>query len=77
MGGNDQLVFDGHSVVVDATGEVIAQLSGFTEESRVVDVAAGGEVETLRTSDAEQLYSALVLGLRDYATKCGFSSVCL
>ncbi|MFN6269486.1 MAG: NAD+ synthase, partial [Akkermansiaceae bacterium] len=77
MGGNDQLVFDGHSVVVDATGEVIAQLSGFTEESRVVDVAAGGEVETLRASDAEQLYSALVLGLRDYATKCGFSSVCL
>ncbi len=77
MGGNDQLVFDGHSVVVDATGEVIAQLSGFTEESRVVVVAAGGEVETLRTSDAEQLYSALVLGLRDYATKCGFSSVCL
>lgn len=77
MGGNDQLVFDGHSVAVDATGEVIAQLSGFTEECRVVDVAAGGEAETLLTSDAEQLYSALVLGLRDYAKKCGFSSVCL
>lgn len=77
MGGNDQLVFDGHSVAVDATGEVIAQLSGFTEECRVVDVAVEGEVESLHTSDAEQLYSALVLGLRDYAQKCGFSSVCL
>jgi|694.fasta_scaffold27151_4 NAD+ synthetase len=77
LGGNDQLVFDGHSVVVDATGDVIAQLSGFTEECRVVDVALGGEVESLDTTDAEQLYSALVLGLRDYAQKCGFSSVCL
>jgi NAD+ synthase (glutamine-hydrolysing) len=77
MGGNDQLVFDGHSLAVDASGEVIAQFEGFTEQCRVVDVEVGGEIESLDTSDAEQLYSALVLGLRDYAQKCGFTSVCL
>ncbi len=77
MGGNDQLVFDGHSVLVDATGEVTAQFAGFTEQCRVVDVEVGGQVESLDTTDAEQLYSALVLGLRDYAQKCGFTSVCL
>ena len=77
VGGNDQLVFDGHSMVVDPSGDVIAQLGGFSEECRVVDVFGGGEVEVLRTGDEEQLYDALVLGLRDYARKCGFSTVCL
>lgn len=77
VGGNDQLLFDGHSMVVDPSGEVIAQLDGFVEQSRVVDVFSGGNVESLRATDAEQLYEALVLGLRDYAHKCGFSTVCL
>jgi NAD+ synthetase len=77
VGGNDQLLFDGHSMIVDPSGEVIAQLDGFVEQSRVVDVFSGGNVESLRATDAEQLYEALVLGLRDYAHKCGFSTVCL
>ena len=77
IGGNYQLLFDGHSMVVDPSGEVIAQLDGFVEQSRVVDVFSGGNVESLRATDAEQLYEALVLGLRDYAHKCGFSTVCL
>ncbi|MGJ8644182.1 MAG: NAD+ synthase [Luteolibacter sp.] len=77
VGANDQLVFDGHSMVVDALGNVTAQMGGFSEECRVVDVATGGEVENLATEDAEQLYEALVLGLRDYARKCGFSTACL
>ena len=77
VGGNDQLLFDGHSMVVDPSGEVIAQLDGFVEQSRVVDVFSGGNVESLRATDAEQLYEALVLCLRDYAHKCGFSTVCL
>jgi NAD+ synthase (glutamine-hydrolysing) len=77
VGGNDQLVFDGHSMVVDPSGDVIAQFGGFAEECRVVDVFAGGDTESLEAGDAEQLYDALVLGLRDYAHKCGFSTVCL
>lgn len=77
IGGNDQLVFDGHSMVVDPSGEVISQFKGFVEECRVVDVFGGGEPEFLHTGNEEQLYDALVLGLRDYAGKCGFSTVCL
>jgi len=77
IGGNDQLVFDGHSMVVDPSGEIVSQFGGFVEECRVVDVFAGGETEELRRGDAEQLYDALVLGLRDYVHKCGFSTVCL
>lgn len=56
---------------------MIAQLDGFVEQSRVVDVFSGGNVESLIATDVEQLYEALVLGLRDYAHKCGFSTVCL
>ena len=77
IGGNDQLVFDGHSMAVDPSGEVISQLSGFVEESRVIEVFSGGETEPLKSGSTEQLYDALVLGLRDYAQKCGFSTVCL
>ncbi|MFK7850010.1 MAG: NAD+ synthase [Akkermansiaceae bacterium] len=77
VGGNDQLVFDGHSMLVDPSGEVIAQFDGFKEQCRVVDVFAGGDEESLGSKEAQQLYDALVLGLRDYAHKCGFSTVCL
>ena len=37
VGGNDQLVFDGNSIAVNAAGELIAQLAGFREDERVVD----------------------------------------
>lgn len=77
VGGNDQLVFDGHSMVVSAEGKILAQMGGFVEECRVVDISSQHETEDLVAEDAEQLYSALVLGLRDYVRKCGFSSVCL
>jgi NAD+ synthase (glutamine-hydrolysing) len=77
FGGNDQLVFDGHSMVVSATGDVVSQFGGFADECRVVDPFIIGETESLKTGDAEQLYDALVLGLRDYAHKCGFTTVCL
>ncbi|WP_411827420.1 NAD+ synthase [Luteolibacter sp. AS25] len=81
VGGNDQLVFDGHSLAMNANGEVIEQMEGFIEQAKVVDL--GGENSRkdakieIPTEDTEQLYNALVLGLRDYVRKCGFSSVCL
>jgi len=77
IGANDQLVFDGHSLAVAPDGTVFAQLGGFSDECRVVDPFAPAKEEPLGGSDAEQLYQALVLGLRDYVTKCGFSTVCL
>jgi NAD+ synthase (glutamine-hydrolysing) len=78
IGANDQLVFDGHSLVATANGRIAAQLPGFHEACRVVDPFQSVEDDApLRTEDPEQLYQALVLGVRDYVTKCGFSSVCL
>ena len=75
VGGNDELVFDGHSLVASPTGAMI-QLRGFEEEVRTVDVHH--VVTAVQEMDEpEQLYRALVLGLRDYAHKCGFHSVCL
>jgi NAD+ synthase (glutamine-hydrolysing) len=77
IGGNDQLVFDGHSLAVAADGRVLAQLGGFVESCVVVDTLAKTAAPPQVSTDTEDLYHALVLGLRDYVTKCGFSSVCL
>ena len=78
IGANDQLVFDGHSLVADAGGRIISQLPGFAESCRVIDPFAPAETEAApEPVEAGQLYQALVLGVRDYVTKCGFSTVCL
>ncbi len=77
VGGHDQLVFDGHSLVAAPDGRIAAQLDGFAENCRVIDTDATGAEEIAKPDDAEQLHDALVLGLRDYVRKCGFSSVCL
>ncbi|MEO8617549.1 MAG: NAD+ synthase [Luteolibacter sp.] len=78
VGANDQLVFDGHSLVADANGRIATQLPGFEVACKVIDPFLTVETETpFSDSDPEQLYRALVLGVRDYVTKCGFSSVCL
>jgi NAD+ synthase (glutamine-hydrolysing) len=78
VGANDQLVFDGHSLATDATGSITTQFPGFLETCRVVDpFSPGAKDAALDTCDAEQLYQALVLGVRDYAVKSGFSSACL
>ena len=79
VGGNDQLVFDGHSLALDAQGRVLATLDGFNEQSIVIDTnATGGETPKLADVQPEEdIYRALVLGLRDYAHKCGFTKACL
>jgi NAD+ synthase (glutamine-hydrolysing) len=117
VGGQDELVFDGHSFVVDHDGVVIARAAQFAEELLICDVdvqaagaarlrdtrqrpaarehqgavaelgsfttsggsdsaAPGGPVAELLSADAE-IYAALVLGTRDYATKNGFEHVVL
>ena len=78
VGANDQLVFDGHSLVAGANGRIAVQLPGFRESCRVIDPFLTVD-DDVPCDDGEtaQLYQALVLGLRDYVTKCGFSSVCL
>jgi NAD+ synthetase len=77
-GANDQLVFDGHSLVAGANGRVTSQLAGFEEHCVVVDPFVVQDHDApLDGCEEQQIYQALVLGVRDYVTKCGFSSVCL
>jgi NAD+ synthase (glutamine-hydrolysing) len=77
VGGNDELVFDGNSMVLDAGGKVVAQAKGFVEDLVVVDLAAAGAVATKYAQGIESIHHALVLGLRDYVNKCGFKTVVL
>src|SRR5882672_3956431 len=77
VGGNDELVFDGNSVVFDAKGNVIAQAKDFEEDLLVVDLERPEKFAGKTASDIESMYKALVLGLRDYVSKCGFKSVVL
>ncbi len=73
VGGQDELVFDGASFVVDERGEIIARAHQFQEDLLVVELApdASNRVEPL-LDDTAEVYEALVLGLRDYVEKNGF-----
>jgi NAD+ synthetase len=76
VGANDELIFDGNSVVVDRRGGVLARGAAFEEEVRVVDVDSGaGGLCPPWLADEEMLYRSLTLGIRDYVHKCGFRSV--
>jgi len=79
VGGNDQLVFDGHSLVIDAGGAVQTQLAPFAEDLAVIEIR-NPEPESRKPifqSEPEELFHALVLGTRDYLHKCGFQSAVL
>jgi NAD+ synthase (glutamine-hydrolysing) len=84
VGANDELIFDGHSVALDAQGEILALGASFAEEIVIAAVAVAGPrdgpargARRLPENPEEQLYKALVLGVRDYVGKCGFKSVVL
>jgi NAD+ synthetase len=73
VGGNDQLVFDGNSLAIDSAGKTLCRWPGFCESLAMVD-----DLESAAPlSDIESLRQALVLGIRDYAEKCGFRSAVL
>src|SRR5688572_18031562 len=74
VGGQDELVFDGNSFVLNAQGEVIARAPAFEETLLVVDLAEGGSVAP-RLGELDQMRLALELGLRDYVEKNGFGDV--
>jgi NAD+ synthase (glutamine-hydrolysing) len=74
VGGNDELIFDGRSLALDDAGEATAVLPGFAEAVVTVDLAQPGVPG--RYAPAEPIaavHDALVLGLKDYLRKCGFS----
>ncbi len=72
VGGNDDLVFDGQSLVLSAEGKVLKQLKAFAEDLQVVDVARLKPIPIPKHSEEALVLDALVLGLRDYMRKCGF-----
>ncbi len=77
IGGNDELVFDGVSLVLDGTGRLLAQGEMFREDFIVTDTETAQPIEPPHFAEEEKLYRALVVGLRDYMHKCGFKSAVL
>jgi NAD+ synthase (glutamine-hydrolysing) len=80
VGGQDELVFDGGSLVMGPDGEVGARAPQFEEELLIVDVdddAARSEQDAMWPEPPASIYRALVLGLRDYVRKNGFDDVVL
>lgn len=80
VGGNDQLVFDGSSFGVDASGTLRTRAASFREDLVVWDTKQPGEVRCEAwdppsgRSEAAAVFAALSMGTRDYVTKCGFGS---
>src|ERR1700746_67160 len=73
VGGNDSLVFDGSSLVLNREGAVVAQGKSFEEDLVYFDSQTlTGEMHEQIAGDEASAYSALVLGTRDYIHKCGF-----
>jgi NAD+ synthase (glutamine-hydrolysing) len=76
VGGNDSLVFDGSSLVLNAKGEVIAQSKSFEEDLVFFDNdTMRGEMHDQVAGVEASAYAALVLGAHDYVRKCGFHRV--
>ena len=78
-GGNDELIFDGRTMVCGADGTLLAGLAAFREELKVIDVGRDAAPvpaplrhPTFELGEQEDIFEALTLGLRDYAHKSGF-----
>ena len=85
MGGNDDLVFDGNSVALNRAGSIVDRAQGFDTDLIMVELAAlisnFNDPATFKTGEKEsenaEIFSALVLGVKDYARKCGFRQAIL
>ncbi|HSK47267.1 MAG TPA: NAD+ synthase [Coriobacteriia bacterium] len=82
VGGQDELVFDGRSVIISPEGRVIARGASFAEDLVIADISPGAKLGASADlaemiEGPEEVYRALQLGLHDYAVKNGFSDVVL
>ena len=83
VGGQDDLVFDGDSLLVDSTGKLIGRAMQFDSDLVLFDVESKSQINAVttarvkKTDDLAQIWNALVLGLRDYVEKNNFKSVIL
>lgn len=83
VGGNDDLIFDGCSFALNRQGEIMSRARGFDTDLMVIEFDEVqsdlllGSVAPVYESEDEEIWQALVLGVRDYARKCRFSKVVL
>ena len=78
VGAQTELIFDGGSVFIDKNGEIIKELNYFEEDVLLVDTVNPGEKELQQKTDyIEKIHEALVLGIRDYFQKMGFTRATL
>ncbi len=75
VGGNDSLIFDGSSLALSASGELVAQAHSFEEDLIIVDPFSAPQIPEPLEDETAAAYQALVLGTRDYIRKCGFKKV--
>ncbi|NEP17601.1 MAG: NAD+ synthase [Leptolyngbya sp. SIO4C1] len=79
VGGNDDLIFDGYSVAVSRQGELACRAPGFQPALEILDFdpvqsdLSRAQTHPLPSAPEAEIWSALVLGVQDYARKCGFS----
>jgi len=87
VGGQDEIVFDGRSILANSAGRIVAEAAAFEEDMLIADVTVMDDGHTRiepigppvcpPESDVEEVYRALVLGTRDYTRKNGFSRTML
>ncbi len=85
VGGNDELIFDGNSCVIDGAGNVCMKLKSFEEDLQIVELNDNNQIIVNRdtppahlyhdNNDIEELLQAITCGLRDYVKKCDFKKV--
>ncbi|MBO1065509.1 MULTISPECIES: NAD+ synthase [Nostocales] len=83
VGGNDDLIFDGRSFALNKQGEIVCRAKGFVSDFLTVEFNADkrdlqlGHISPIDESEDEEIWNALVLGVKDYVGKCRFSKVLL
>ncbi|MCU0534702.1 MAG: NAD+ synthase [Hydrococcus sp. Prado102] len=83
VGGNDDLIFDGNSVAFNRLGDVVCRAKAFTSDVETIEFdeqlkdLLPASITLLPETTEKEIFRALVLGVKDYARKCGFSKVIL
>jgi len=83
VGGNDDLIFDGHSLAFNSQGDTVLESKGFQSALEIIELCpklgdlALSNIEKMEETEEAQIWAALVLGVKDYARKCGFSKTIL
>ncbi len=73
VGGNDELIFDGRSMIINERGELAEIFSSFKEEVKTVDTSKLGKpIKYFPEEEITTIHNGLILGLKDYLRKCGF-----